>query len=274
MAQAVPEACPREERAHAFGGAIEAIGQDASDAIGRLLDERRTLEHLLGLGTGRGTGFRGITQVPEHPPLDNRGHIDLGRQTVTGLFVRQEIRGQGQPTPRQHRHQPLVAERPDGAVERHGRAMMAHRAQRHTEAAMRRSEGVARHRRAHRARAQDEMRQHGEPRFAHRTLEPPDGDATEPDPGIMGGAGATPTAVTRGLVGELKAQGHHEGDDQFHKGLAIAQEWKVGRFVLKSDRDGAVFSWSSGCACAPPRASRLCRIGTTWGSPLVIARAL
>ena len=74
-------------------------------------------------------------------------------------------------------------------------------------------------------------------------------------------AGETPMAVTRGLVCELKAQGHHEGDDQFHKGLAIAKQLTIGHFVLKIDSDGAVFSWSSGCvAHGLPPGHRVCAI--------------
>ena len=76
--------------------------------------------------------------------------------------------------------------------------------------------------------------------FACRALYPPDGDATQPDPDIMGVAGETPTAVTRGLVGELKADRQDEGQHTFDKGLPIAQELKVGRFVLKINGDGAV----------------------------------
>ena len=56
----------------------------------------------------------------------------------------------------------------------------------------------------------------------------------------MGVAGETPTAVTRGLVCELKAQGEEKGCHTFDKGLAIAQELQVGRFILKINGDGAV----------------------------------
>ena len=52
----LPGALP-EERAHTFDRAVEAIGQDASDPIGRLLVERRALEHTIGLGKGRGTSL-------------------------------------------------------------------------------------------------------------------------------------------------------------------------------------------------------------------------
>jgi len=41
-------------------------------------------------------------------------------------------------------------------------------------------------------------------------------------------------------MGELKAQGEEKGHHTFDKGLAISQELKVGRFVLKINGDGAV----------------------------------
>ena len=45
MAQTVGEACAREQRAHTPGGAVKAIRQDASDAISRLVLERRIHGH-------------------------------------------------------------------------------------------------------------------------------------------------------------------------------------------------------------------------------------
>jgi hypothetical protein len=41
MAEAVAEMRPREERAHALGGAVEAISQHPLDPIGRLVLECR-----------------------------------------------------------------------------------------------------------------------------------------------------------------------------------------------------------------------------------------
>jgi hypothetical protein len=49
------------------------------------------------------------------------------------------------------------------------------------------------------------------------------------------------TSLTRRLVFELKAQGQDKRHHQFHKGLAVAQQLHVGRFVLKIDGDGPVF---------------------------------
>jgi hypothetical protein len=41
---------------------------------------------------------------------------------------------------------------------------------------------------------------------------------------------------------QLKAEGEDEGEDAFDKRLAIAQELKVGSFVVKIDGDGPVFA--------------------------------
>ena len=49
------------------------------------------------------------------------------------LLVGQEVGGQRQPTPRQHRHQTLVAERTDQALEGHGRDVTDHGTQRPTQ---------------------------------------------------------------------------------------------------------------------------------------------
>ena len=73
MAQTVAQARSREERAHTFDRAVEAIGQDASDPIGRLLVERRALEHTIGLGKGRGTCLLSVAEMPDHTATDNRG---------------------------------------------------------------------------------------------------------------------------------------------------------------------------------------------------------
>jgi hypothetical protein len=64
----------------------------------------------------------------------------------------------------------------------------------------------------------------------------------------MGVARQAPAAATRRLVLELKAQGHHEGDDQFHKGLAVTKQVKVRGFILEIDGDGQVFTGRAGGA--------------------------
>ncbi len=59
MAQTVAEACAREQRAHTPGGAVKAIRQDASDAISRLVLERRIHGHR----------HAGVRLVQEGPTL-------------------------------------------------------------------------------------------------------------------------------------------------------------------------------------------------------------
>jgi hypothetical protein len=58
-----------------------------------------------------------------------------------------------------------------------------------------------------------------------------------------------PAAATGRLVGELKAEGHDEGEDTFEERLAIAKELEVRRFAPEIDSDGAVFSRRFRC-CA------------------------
>jgi hypothetical protein len=73
--------------------------------------------------------------------------------------------------------------------------------------------------------------------FARRALDAPDGDPTEPEADIMRVARQAPAAVTRRLVGQLKAEGQEKGEDAFDKGLAIAKELKVGGFILEIGLD-------------------------------------
>jgi hypothetical protein len=88
----------------------------------------------------------------------------------------------------------------------------------------------------------------------------------------MGVAGETPTTVTRGLVGELKAQGQEKGQHTFDKGLTVAKQLKVGRFVSKIDGDGPVFAGPFGGGA---HVSPLCHLvlyaeETQWGEHIEI----
>ena len=71
--------------------------------------------------------------------------------------------------------------------------------------------------------------------FAGGALDPPDGEAAQADPGVMGVAGQTAAATTAGLVVELKTQGEKKGKDAFDKCLAIAEQRKVGRLIVEID---------------------------------------
>src|SRR5215510_10198784 len=105
----------------------------------------------------------------------------------------------------------------------------------------------------------NEVGQDREHRVTRGALEPPDRDPAQTDTDIMGVAGQAPPTATRGLVGELKGQRQDEGQHTFEKRLPIAQELKVGRFVLKIDGDGPVGAWLFGCVThVPPRLSGLC----------------
>src|SRR5215510_11511033 len=64
--------------------------------------------------------------------------------------------------------------------------MVEDRAPLQTEAAVRSQQGIAGQLRSHLAVAQDPMRQHSEHGSARGTLQTPDGETAQPDPGILG----------------------------------------------------------------------------------------
>src|SRR5712691_7582039 len=101
--------------------------------------------------------------------------------------------------------------------------------------------------------AQDEMGEDREHRSTRRALYPPDGHPTQTDAYIMRMPRQAPAAITGRLVFELEAEGEEESDDTLEKRLAVAKQLKVGRFVLKIDGDGPVFSRRfSRCAHVSP----------------------
>src|SRR5262245_48923395 len=63
VAQAVPEACPRKQRAQTLGRAVEAIGEGPFDPIRWLLLRCRTLKFSIRLGESCCTGLRGIAKM-------------------------------------------------------------------------------------------------------------------------------------------------------------------------------------------------------------------
>jgi hypothetical protein len=113
MAQAVAQARSRKERPQTLGGTVEAIDEDPLDLVRRLLLRRSALKLAIGLREGNRTRLRGISQMPEHSATDNRRQIHLFSETATVLLVGQEIRGQGETTPGEHRDQTLVAKGTD-----------------------------------------------------------------------------------------------------------------------------------------------------------------
>jgi hypothetical protein len=75
---------------------------------------------------------------------------------------------------------------------------------------------------------------------------PPDGDAPEANPCIMGVACQAPTATTGRLVRELKADREEESEDELDKRFGIAQERKVGRLIVEIDGDRPVVAGRCG----------------------------
>jgi len=74
-----------------------------------------------------------------------------------------------------------------------------------------------------------------------------------------------------------EAKGHHEGDNQFHKGLAVAKQLKIRGFMLEINGDGPVFAGLAGAgshgsssgqmvgAAADPRWTNAFIISRGWG---------
>jgi hypothetical protein len=119
VAQAGAEARPRKQCPQTFVGAVEAIGQDAPDAVGWLMLKRCTLKRPIGLGKSRRTGVLGVAEMPDHAATHNGRQIDLVGETVTVLFIGQEIHRQREPTPGQDRHQAVMAECANQTIEGH-----------------------------------------------------------------------------------------------------------------------------------------------------------
>src|SRR5262249_18066761 len=163
-------------------------------------------------------------------------------ETAAMFLIGEEIDGQWQPTPRRHRHEALMTKSVHQAIEGHRREVIEHCTQLQTEAAMRRPHGVTGHLRMHLTVAQEEVGEDREDVFALRTLNTPDREATQADTGVMRVACQAPTATTGRLMCELKAKSQEKGEHAFDKRLPIAQELKVGRFIVEIDGDGAVFT--------------------------------
>ena len=86
----------------------------------------------------------------------------------------------------------------------------------------------------------NEVRQDREHRFTGRALDPPEGETTQPDTGIVGVAGQAPALAAAGLVEELKAEREEKREHELDKRLGVTQELKVRRLILKIDGDGPV----------------------------------
>ena len=97
-------------------------------------------------------------------------------------------------------------------------------AQRHTAATGRGAQGSAGPVRPHRAIAPDAGRHNGAHRLAGGARDAPEGETTQTDPSVMGGAGQTPATGAGRFMGELQAQGEEQGEDACDTGLAIVHQ--------------------------------------------------
>src|SRR5216683_7426162 len=84
-------------------------------------------------------------------------------------------------------------------------------------------------------------------RFTGRALDPPEGETTQPDTGIVGVAGQAPALAAAGLVEELQAEREEKREHELDKRLGVTKELKVRRLVLKIDGDGPVVACRLGC---------------------------
>ncbi len=115
---------------------------------------------------------------------------------------------------------------------------------------------------AHLAVAQDEMREDREHRFTRRALDTPNSETTQADTRVMGVTRQAPAPITSGFVFELQAKSEEKGEDTFEKRFAVTQQLHIGRFVLKINRDGPVFTGLGGCGLHGHPQGR-------WSMPLV-----
>jgi hypothetical protein len=81
--------------------------------------------------------------------------------------------------------------------------------------------------------------------------------------------------MTGRLVFQLKAKGEEKGEDTFQERLPIAKQLNVGRFVLKIDGDGPVFTGLAGCASHGSSSGQMVSVADDpkWGNACPIARA-
>src|SRR4029434_6682898 len=146
--------------------------------------------------------------------------------------------------------------------------MADHRTQLQTQTAVGRQQGIAGHVRSHLTIAQDEVGQDCEHRSACGALDPPDGETTQPETGIVGVAGQAPALAAAGLVYELKAESEEKREHELDKRLGVTKELKVRRLILKIDGDSTVLACRLGCLShlSPPLRWSLALIRTPWGN--------
>jgi len=105
-----------------------------------------------------------------------------------------------------------------------------------------------------------------EHRSACGALDPPDGEPTQPETGIVGVASQAPALAAAGLVEELKAEREEKREHELDKRLGITKELKVRCLILKIDGDGPIVACRlAACSICPPIEMIVGAHETQWG---------
>jgi hypothetical protein len=267
VAQAEAATRPRKQGPPPLRGAIKAIGEAPPAPIGRRMLVCRAVQRPLGRGKGRRACLLSGPPMPEHAATDNGGQRHLVGETAAVLCLGDAIGRQRQAAPGEDRHDTVRTQGADQAREGHGGAMPENRTQLQTEPPLGGQQGVAGHRRWPLALAPDAMREDREHGLTCRTLYTPDRYPTQADTDIMRVARQAPSPATGCLVCELKAEGEEKSAHELEKRLALAKQVRVGRFGLKIDGDGAIFSCRfGGCVHGSPLCHQVSAADETrWG---------
>ena len=92
-------------------------------------------------------------------------------------------------------------------------------------------QGLPSHIGTHAAIAQDEVGQHRKDCLTRGTLNTPDGEPAQADPGIMGVAGQTPAAGAGRFMLELETKREEKGQDKLDKRFGVVKKSKVGGLI-------------------------------------------
>jgi hypothetical protein len=127
MTQAIAQASPWKQGAHAPRGAVKAIDESALNTVRRLMLEGSALKHAIGLSQGCGTLRLAVTQMPDDAATGDGWQIHPVGETAAVFFIGQDIHWQRQATPSQYGHQTLLTQGTNQAIENHGRDVADHR---------------------------------------------------------------------------------------------------------------------------------------------------
>jgi hypothetical protein len=179
--------------------------------------------------------------MPDDTSTHDSGQIDPVGETAAVFLIGQDIDWQGEMTLEKHRDETMLAKGADQPIEGHWGDTADGCRPLQAESTVGGDKGLPRQFGTHTAIAQDEVGQHCKDSLARGTLHAPDGEAAEANPRIMGVAGET-AAVTQGFVIELEAKSQEKGQNEVNERFAIAQQLKVGGFIVKIDGEGTVLA--------------------------------